>query len=187
MHAASTWLYAVATSGYSARDLVERALPQVAGEREHVRLVHEREVLAAAAPRQVEGVAHAALDADAGVDRALRRDLVRRALAEEPALAGVGALGVLADDDEVDASAAATNGRRLTYRSSSKRIFSSSPRSSTPGGTSGVPTAPSRSASKPAQLVEHRVGQHLARRAGSGRRRGRSRRCRADARGARRP
>ena len=40
-----------------------------------------------------------------------------------------------------------TNGRWLTYRSSSKRIFSSRPRSITPGGTSGVPTAPSRIAS----------------------------------------
>ena len=84
-------------------DLVERALPQVAGEGEHVGLVHQREVLALAAAGQVEGVADAALDAHAGVDRALGGDLVRRALAQEAALAGVGALGVLADDDEVDA------------------------------------------------------------------------------------
>ena len=32
----------------------------------------------------------------------------------------------------------------------------------TPGGTSGVPTAPSRMASKRAQLVERGVGQDLA-------------------------
>ena len=48
MHAASTWLYAVRDVGVLGRDLVERALPEVAGEREHVRLVHEREVLARA-------------------------------------------------------------------------------------------------------------------------------------------
>ena len=41
-----------------------------------------------------------------------------------------------------------TNGRWFTYWSSAKRIFSSRPRSMTPGGTSGVPTAPSRMASK---------------------------------------
>ena len=57
--------------------------------------------LRGAAAGQLEGVADAALDAHAGVDRALGGDLVRGALAQEAALAGVGALGVLADDDEV--------------------------------------------------------------------------------------
>ena len=89
--------------GELGRDRLERALPQVAGEREHVGLVDQREVLALARLREVERVAHAPLDAHAGVHRALRRDLVRRALAQEPALAGVGTLGVLADDDHVDA------------------------------------------------------------------------------------
>ena len=103
MHAASTWLYAVRDVGVLGGDLVERALPEVAGEREHVRLVHEREVLAVARPGEVEREAHAALDPDARVDRTLRRDLVRRALAEEAAFAGVGALGVLPHDEEVDA------------------------------------------------------------------------------------
>ena len=83
-------------------DLVEGALPEVAGEGEDVRLVHEREVLAGPALGQLEGVADAALDAHAGVHRALGGDLVRRALAEHAALAGVGALGVLADHDHVD-------------------------------------------------------------------------------------
>ena len=99
MHAASTWWYAVVDVGVLGRDLVERALPEVAGEREHVGLVHEREVLALTRPGELERVAHAALDAHAGVHRALGRDLVRRALAQEAALARVGALGVLADDD----------------------------------------------------------------------------------------
>ncbi len=53
------------------------------------------------------------------------------------------------------------------YRSSSKRSFSSSPRSITPEGTAvdpiGGPTAPSRIASMAAELFEDRVGQDLAR------------------------
>ena len=92
--------------GVLERHLVERALPEVAGEREHVGLVHEREVLARTRPGEVERVADAALDAHAGVHRALRGDLVRRALAQEPALARVHAFGVLADDDEVDVGVA---------------------------------------------------------------------------------
>ena len=55
---------------------------------------------------QLERVAHAALDAHAGVRAALGGDLVRRALAQHAALADVRALGVLADDDEVVAGAA---------------------------------------------------------------------------------
>ena len=69
-------------------------------------------------PGQLEGEAGAALDAHAGVDRALGGDLVRGAPAQEPALAGVGALGVLADHDEVgtlgDDPGTPVNGRRLT-------------------------------------------------------------------------
>ena len=53
---------AVVDVGVLGRDLVERALPQVAGEGEHVRLVHEREVLAGAAASELEGVADAPLD-----------------------------------------------------------------------------------------------------------------------------
>ena len=55
----------------------------------------------ARAARQLERVADAALDTHPGVDRALRRHLVRRALAQHAALADVRPLGVLADDDEV--------------------------------------------------------------------------------------
>ena len=86
--------------GILGRDVVERALPQIAGEREHVGLVDERDVLALACRRQLERVPHAAFDAHPGVDRALRRDLVRRALAQRATLTDVRALGVLADDDE---------------------------------------------------------------------------------------
>src|SRR5690606_13128118 len=55
--------------------LVEGALPQVAGVGQHVGLVHQGGVLATAGCGQVEGVADAALDAHAGVDRPLGRHL----------------------------------------------------------------------------------------------------------------
>ena len=51
---------------------------------------------------EVEGVADGALGAEARGAGDLRGDLLRRALVLEAAHAGVEALGVLADDDEVD-------------------------------------------------------------------------------------
>ena len=80
---------------------VEGPLPEVAREREHVGLVDERQVVPAT-PSQFEGEADAALHAHTRVDRALGGDLVRRALAQEATLAGIGALGVLTDNTEVD-------------------------------------------------------------------------------------
>ena len=59
-----------------------------------------------------KGVAHAALDAEARVDRALGCDLVRRAVAKDAALAGVGTLGVLAHDRELAALRRANPPRR---------------------------------------------------------------------------
>ena len=53
-------------------------------------------------------------------------------------------------------------GRRLTWWSSSKRSLRSSPRSSTPGGTLGSPTAPSRMASCPRSSSTTLSGQHLS-------------------------
>ena len=100
MHAASTWLYAVGDVGVLRRDGVERALPQIAGEREHVGLVDERDVLALTGRRQLERVPHAAFDAHPCVDRALRRHLVRRPPPQRAALADIRAFGVLADDHE---------------------------------------------------------------------------------------
>ena len=87
--------------GELGRHFVERALPEIAGEGQHVRLVYEREMFAIAFVGQIERVTNTAFDTEPGVDRTLRRDLVRRALAQEAALARVGALGVLPDDDEV--------------------------------------------------------------------------------------
>ena len=54
------------------------------------------------------------------------------------------------------------NGRWLMYRSRANRSLSSIPRSITPGGTAGVPTAPSRIASNVRSSVERGVGQDLA-------------------------
>ena len=95
---------------------------------------------------------------------------MRGADADRATGAGVGPLGALAHDDEVDVGSPASglltpgyscDGRRLTWWSSSKRIRSSSPRSSTPLGTDGSPMAPSRIASCVAQFVDEAVGQHL--------------------------
>ena len=88
--------------GVLGRHGIEHPLPEIAGEGQHVRLVHERQVTPGPGLRQLEGVAHAALDAHAGVHAALGGDLVGRALPQEPALAGVGPLGVLPHDDEVE-------------------------------------------------------------------------------------
>ena len=81
--------------------LGDGAVPQIAGEGEDVGLVHQGQVVVGPAVRQLEGEPHTALDAHAGVDRPLGGHLGRRPLAQEPALAGVGPLGVLPDDDEV--------------------------------------------------------------------------------------
>ena len=51
--------------------------------------------------RELERVADAPLDAESGVHRTLRGDLVRRADAQRATLADVRTLGVLADHDEV--------------------------------------------------------------------------------------
>ena len=86
--------------GVLGRDLAERALPQVARERQHIGLVDQRQVTAFACAGQLEAVPDGALGSHTSVDRALGRDLVRRAFAHEAAFACVGAFGVLADDGE---------------------------------------------------------------------------------------
>ena len=61
----------------------------------------EREMVAGTRPGQLERVADASLDAHACVHAALGGDLMGRSLAQHPALAGVGTLGVLADHHEL--------------------------------------------------------------------------------------
>ncbi len=84
-------------------DLIECPLPQVAGVGQHVGLVDQREVVTGPGGSQPVGMADAALDAHAGVDRALGGDLVGRAPAQGAPLAGVDPLGVLAHHHRVEA------------------------------------------------------------------------------------
>ena len=58
--------------------------PQVAGEGQHVGLVHEGQLRTIELTRAGKGEAYTTLDAEAGVDRTLRGDLVRRAVAQHP-------------------------------------------------------------------------------------------------------
>ncbi len=160
MHAASTWLYAVATCEYSCRDLLERALPQIAGERQHIGLVHESAVLARAAVSELERKPHAPLDTHTRVDGSLRRDFVRRVLAQEPALPRVGAFGVLAYDEEVD-------GLRFERPQVHVEIerephLQQQPALEHARWHIGCPDRAEQDRVLPAQLVEHRVRQHVA-------------------------
>ena len=86
--------------GVLGSDFVEGAFPEIAREGEDVGLVHEGDVLAALY-REVEGVADAAFDTHAGVDRTLGGDLVRGVGPKQAALSGVGALRIFPDDDKV--------------------------------------------------------------------------------------
>ena len=70
----------------------------------------------AAAPGELKGVAHHALDADAREDRRLHRHLDWQADVGPAADAGVLALGVLADDDEVDVARLLPGQRALDPR-----------------------------------------------------------------------
>ena len=88
--------------GELARDLLDGARPQVAGVGQHVGLVHQRQLPAGPGRCAGERVADDPLDAERGVEALLGGDLVRRALAQDAAGAGVGPLGALADDDHVD-------------------------------------------------------------------------------------
>ena len=156
------------TCGILGGDLVERALPQVAGEGEHVGLVHQRDVLAAVPGHgQLERVADRPLDAHPGVDRALGGHLVRRALAQHAALADVRALGVLADHHEVVRLGVAGRGAderalvdvqveleaHLQQQAALDHARAAPP---------GVPTAPSRMASKPRSSSSISSRQDLA-------------------------
>ena len=63
--------------------------------------MNQREVVALAVGRLLEGVPDTAFDAVTGVDRALRGDLVRGVLPQKAAFPRIGPLGVLADHLEV--------------------------------------------------------------------------------------
>ena len=153
--------------GMVAGDVRDGALPQVAGEGQHVRLVHQGQAVAAPGG-QLEGKAHAALHAHAGVDRALRGHLVRRPLAQEAAFAGVGALGVLAHDDEVgalgDGAGHAAEGAQVDVEVELEAQAQEEPPLEGPGRNAGVAhrraDRPQQNGLEAAQLVQRLVGQH---------------------------
>ena len=96
------------------------------------------------------------LDDAPGVHRDLDTEIVSGAGVRQPAGADVLALGVLADDDQVDAigvahlggdAGEARTGRMFTARSSCCRRPMIRPQTSSWSGTSGRPTAPNSTAS----------------------------------------
>ena len=101
-----------------------------------------------------EGEAEDALDAGAGHDRDVGRDLDRQAAMRAPADAGILALGILAHDHPVELRAAhlaqrayvipgsTRAGRTLAYWSNGWQIASRRPQRLMWSGTSGEPTAP---------------------------------------------
>jgi hypothetical protein len=76
-----------------------------------VRFGDDREMPPRPRPRHIEGEAHDALDADAGEDCRLGRHLLGQAAMDAPAVAGIFALAVLADDDPVEIGGAASGKR----------------------------------------------------------------------------
>ena len=143
---------------------VERALPQVAREGQDVGLVDEVHPPSVTRLRKVEHVSDASLDAHPGVHRTLRRDLVRGVLAQEPTFAGVTALRVLADDDHVHAtvrarSAGAEKRAMVHVQIDREPHLEEQATFQHPGGTSGVPTAPSRIASNVANSASTSSGR----------------------------
>ena len=82
-------------------DAIEGALPQVAGEGEHIGLVNQCDVLAWARGCQLECVPHATFHTMCSVHAALRGYFEWRALAQHSSLAGIGTLGVFPNDDEL--------------------------------------------------------------------------------------
>ena len=82
-------------------DFIECTLPEVASEGEHIRFVHQREMLGRARSGQLAGEADAAFYAHAGIHRALSGYLVRSAFAEEAAFACVSAFRVFTHHEHV--------------------------------------------------------------------------------------
>ena len=93
------------------RDLLHHPAPQLPGVHQHVRLVHQRQVLARPPGRPLERVPDHPLHAEVGVQRHLGGDLVRGVLAQQSAVAGVRALGALPQHHQVDGLVAGQRAR----------------------------------------------------------------------------
>ena len=82
-------------------DFIERTLPQVASEREHVGLVHQSDVLALTLVCQFKCVTNATLNTHARIHAALCRNFVRCSLAQHATFTDVRTFGVFANTNEV--------------------------------------------------------------------------------------
>ena len=83
-------------------DRGKRSGPEVAGVRQHVRLVDHGHLTAFASRRPPECIADHALHAVPRIEALFGRDLGRRVFVQKTAGAGIEALGALADHDHVD-------------------------------------------------------------------------------------
>ena len=156
-------------------DLVEGAFPKVEGEGQHIGLAAQRQGIVLVAPLSVfEGVAQAALDALAGIDRLLGRDLVGRTLFQEAASPGVDALGIFAHYHEVDVLWPLVGERRRYVGIELDRAqvdvlvqLETQPEQNTlfedTGLDVGVPDRAEVYRVEGAEIVCRRIGQHLAR------------------------
>ena len=167
-----------ATSGYSAATSLNVRCHRSPAKVSTLVLCTSVRCLRVAAAGQLEGVADAALDAHAGVDRALGGDLVRRALAQErrprrrrcprcsrgspPSRCPSAAQERALVDVEVEVEAHLQQQAPLDHARAARRAC----RRRRAAGRRGRAT----------RRAPRRAGR--CRRAGSGRRRGRSRRCR---------
>src|SRR5439155_21024177 len=141
-------------------DRVEGPLPEVSCEGEDVRLVHEGQVATVPRLGQLEGVPDAPLDAPARVHRALGGDLLRSAPAEKAPLAGVGALGVLADHRAVETRA--LERAEVDVEVELEAHAEEQPALEDPGRHLGRADRAEEDGVVTPELVERRVGQHLA-------------------------
>ena len=102
----------------------------------------------------------------ARVHRALSRNLVRRALAQEPALAGVDALGVLAHDDAVDPGVQRARPGLERTQAHVQDELEAQPEEQAPlehaGRDVGGPHRAEQHGVEVADLPEHRIGEDLA-------------------------
>ena len=142
---------------------------------EDVRLVHQGELPPRTGSGPPERVPDDPLHAVRRVDADLGRDLVRAALADDPAVADVRALGALAHDDEVDLAIGARPCRQRRRdpgvepgRPQVHVVVEGEPQPEQqpafehPARHARVADRAEQDGVVPAQLVEHAVGQRLA-------------------------
>ena len=141
--------------------------------REHVVLVHQRQLVTRSLVAALERVADDALDAERGVQALLGRHLVRRAPAQDAAGAGVRTLGPFAHHDHVDVGRGLAGQRRLDTGVEPNRPqvdvvveLEPQPQQQTTledaARHGGVAHRAEQDRVVPADLLEHRVGQRLA-------------------------